>query len=45
MMYVKSEYTGQVYKVEEMPKFGGYQLATREEYEKYCLENFGKVLD
>lgn len=36
MFYIKSIYTNQIYKVEEMPKFGGYELATEAEYIAYC---------
>ena len=36
MFYIKSTMTGQIYKGEEMPKFGGYELSTESEYIAYC---------
>ena len=36
MFYIKSTITGQIYKVDEMPKFGGYEVATESEYIAYC---------
>lgn len=36
MMYIKSVYTGQVYKVDFLPQFGGWELSTEEEYNAYC---------
>ena len=44
MFYVRSIYTGQVYKVETMPKFGGYEMVGRKEYEEWCLKIFGKII-
>ena len=44
MFYIKSKLTNQVYKVEKMPEFGGYELANQEEYENYCLKVFGKII-
>lgn len=35
-MYIKSVYTGQVYKVAELPKFGGYEIVDREAYIAWC---------
>lgn len=34
-MYIKSVYTGQVYKVEAMPAYEGYVEATEQEYLDY----------
>ena len=34
-MYIRSIYTGQIYEVESMPEYEGYELSTREEYEEY----------
>ena len=39
MMYVRSIYTGTAYEVEEMPKFGGYEMVGRAEYEEFCKKN------
>ena len=38
-MYIKSTATGQVYKVEFIPKFGGYELASEADYLEWCREN------
>ena len=38
-MYFKSVYTGQVFMVDFIPKFGGYELSTRNEYVKWCLDH------
>ena len=38
MMYVKSIYTGQIYEVECLPKYGGYELSTKEEYDRQRKE-------
>ena len=35
-MYIKSTATGQVYKVEFIPKFGGYELASESDYLEWC---------
>ena len=35
VFYIKSIYTGQVYEVEEMPKFGGYEMVGKAEYEAW----------
>ena len=32
MLFVKSVYTGQVYYLDEMPKYEGYELSTKEEF-------------
>lgn len=32
MLFVKSVYTGQVYCLDEMPKYEGYELSTKEEF-------------
>lgn len=37
IFYVKSVYTGQVHKVTEMPKFGGWVLSNEEEFNNYYL--------
>lgn len=37
MMYVKSLATGQIYKTDRMPKFGGYVLSSEEEFNAYYL--------
>ena len=34
MMYWRSVYTGQIHEVDFIPKFGGWELATKEEYEE-----------
>lgn len=39
MFYIKSIYTNQIYKVDEMPKFGGYVLSNEKEYKEFCLKN------
>lgn len=38
-MYIRSTATGQVYKVEFIPKFGGYELASEADYLEWCREN------
>jgi hypothetical protein len=35
--YIKSAYTGQVHKVTEMPKFGGWVLSNENEFNDYYL--------
>lgn len=35
MMYIKSVETAQVYKADFLPQFGGWELATEEEYNAY----------
>ncbi len=35
-MYIRSTATGQVYKVEFIPKFGGYELASEAEFIAWC---------
>lgn len=40
-MYIKSTMTGQVYKVDFIPQFGGYELATEAEYLEY-IESLSK---
>jgi hypothetical protein len=42
-MYIKSVYTGQVYEVDEMPKFGGYELSTKEEFDAYTVGALKKM--
>lgn len=44
MIYVKSEFTGQVYAIEkeDMKFYTGYEIVTREEYEEFCKKFFGK---
>lgn len=37
-MYIKSIYTGQVYKVDTLPLYGGYELATKAEYLEWMAE-------
>ncbi len=44
MMYFKSVYTGQVYAMDFIPQVDGYELATKEEYEAYCISKFGKII-
>ena len=39
MMYFKSKFTGQVYEVDFIPTFPGWELSTKEEYEKWKKEN------
>lgn len=34
MMYFKSIYTGQIYEVNFIPQFEGWELSTKEEYEE-----------
>ena len=41
MMYWKSVYTGQIHEVDFIPKFGGWELSTKEEYEEQ-QKNFKK---
>ena len=41
MMYWKSVYTGQIHEVDFIPKFGGWELSTKEEYEEQ-QKNFEK---
>ena len=35
-MYFKSIYTGQVYKLDFVPQYGGYEEVTEKEYNEYC---------
>ena len=39
MMYFKSVFTGQVYKLDFVPSFGGYVPATEQEYLDWCRAN------
>ena len=39
MMYFKSTYTGQVYKLDFIPKGNGWELSTEAEYLKWCKEH------
>lgn len=45
-IYIKSTYTGQIHKTDFIPKYGGWELARKEDYEeqqrKFELE--GKAL-
>ena len=34
MIYVRSIYTGQIYEMEYLPQYDGYELATKEEYDR-----------
>lgn len=36
MMYFKSIYTGQVYKMDFIPQFGGWELSCEAEYIEWC---------
>ena len=38
-MYFKSTATGQCYKADFIPQFGGYELITEEEYLAWCKAN------
>lgn len=38
MIYFKSIHTGQIYKAEFIPKFGGYEITTEQEYLNYCAK-------
>ena len=42
MMYWKSIYTGQIHEVDFIPKFDGWELATKEEYEEQQRKLNGK---
>lgn len=42
MMYIKSTLTNQCYEVEEMPKFGGYEVITKAEYDEYWAKRNNK---
>lgn len=44
MFYVKSIYTNQVFKVENLPKFEGYEVVDKTEYEDWCLKTFGQII-
>lgn len=35
-MYIRSTMTGQIYRVDFLPRFGGYELACEEEYLAWC---------
>lgn len=35
-MYIKSEATGQVYKVDSLPRFGGYEVVRESDYIAWC---------
>ncbi len=35
MLFIKSVFTGQVYCLDEMPKYEGYELSTKEEFIEY----------
>lgn len=35
-MYIKSAVTGQCYKVEYIPQYGGYEVITQAEFEDWC---------
>lgn len=39
--YVRSTWTGQCYKLEFMPMFGGYVQITEAEYKRYCSVMLG----
>lgn len=36
MMYIKSIYTGQVYKTDTLPMFGGWEVVHEETYLEWC---------
>jgi hypothetical protein len=36
--YFKSTYTGQIYRLNFIPQYGGYEETTKEEYEEYCTK-------
>lgn len=36
VIYVQSLYTGDVYKMTQMPSFGGYKMVGLKEYLEYC---------
>lgn len=38
MMYFKSIHTGQIYEMDFIPQYGGWELSTKEEYEKQKRE-------
>jgi hypothetical protein len=39
--YYRSTWTGQCYKTEFLPLFGGYVLITEAEYKRYCSVMLG----
>ena len=41
MMYFRSVYTGQVFEVDFIPQFGGWELATKEEFEEWTKAHLG----
>ena len=38
-MYIRSTATGQVYKVDFLPRFGGYELASEADFIEWCKAN------
>lgn len=36
MMYIKSQYTGQVMPTEQLPQFGGWEVVSRETFLEWC---------
>ena len=42
-MYYKSTITGQCYKADFIPKFGGYELITKAEFDAWCKAHRIKV--
>ena len=39
MMYVRSKLSGQCYKLDFIPQYGGYELITEAEYLAWCEAN------
>ena len=45
-MYFRSIYPGQCYQLDSVPRFGGFELITKEEYIAWCNANgFVKEID
>lgn len=39
MMYIRSIYTGQVFKTECLPKFGGWEVVSEATYIEWCVQH------
>ena len=39
-IFVRSEATGQIYAMDELPEFGGFSIVSRAEYEAYVRNNY-----
>lgn len=43
MLYYKSDYTNQVYEVEEAPKYQGYTQVSQQDYIEWQMKTYGEV--